>query len=554
MTDEIIKKMTLREKIGQLCVPILQSDKISDDLKIMIEELNIGVLRYCPDAEYDNSSRVVGKPNKYFTPDETADFINSLQKLAMNRRHKNPLLITVDQEGSTRCDIDRAGAMVFSGHMAFGIADDLKLSYDIAKSMAEEFKSMGINTVQSPILDVLKYEGRKTIKSASFGMVPDKVAALASCMHKGYNDGGLISIAKHFPGYGSIATDAHKGTARIEKNIDELEKEDLVPFKRLINEGLEAIMIGHVIVEAIDSSAPATLSEKVVSGLLRKKLGFDGVVMTDAMRMRAIQDNYGTGKATVMAILAGCDLVLLRGDKDHFYEGYNALLSAAENGEISEERINESVKRIFKLKEKANLFENPYADGKKALETVGCEKHRKLLCDLSEKSVSVIRGKNLPIRPDEKILAITVEPQKIASAMDDEQSVDMLPKALSDYCENVTTLITKLNPDDADIEKALQMSKDADIMVFGSCDAILYENQGVLAKKLFETGKTLVVVAMNSPFDIEKIRFVKNYICTYGVSAQWIKTAAKSIFGKRTANAEPFGELKKLLEGEDNNV
>ena len=86
----------------------------------------------------------------------------------MNRRHKNPLLITVDQEGSTRCDIDRAGAMVFSGHMAFGIADDLKLSYDIAKSMAEEFKSMGINTVQSPILDVLKYEGRKTIKSASF--------------------------------------------------------------------------------------------------------------------------------------------------------------------------------------------------------------------------------------------------------------------------------------------------------------------------------------------------------------------------------------------------
>ena len=91
-------------------------------------------------------------------------------------------------------------------------------------------------------------------------------------------------------------------------------------------------------------------------------------------------------------------------------------------------------------------------------------------------------------------------------------------------------------------------------MVFVSCYDILYENQGVLAKKLFETGKTLVVVAMNSPFDIEKIRFVKNYICTYGVSAQWIKTAAKSIFGKRTANAEPFGELKKLLEGEDNNV
>lgn len=546
--------MTISEKVGQLCVPILQSDKISDDLRYMIEELNIGVLRYCPDAEYDNASRVVGKPNKYFRPDETAEFINSLQRLAAGRRHGNPLLITVDQEGSTRCDIDRAGAMVFSGHMAFGVADDIKLSYEIAKAMAEEFRSMGINTVQSPILDVLKYEGRKTVKSASFGMSAQKVADIASAMHKGYNDGGLISMAKHFPGYGSMATDAHVAAACVKKSIEELEKEDLIPYKRLIAEGLEAVMIGHVIVKALDDALPATLSEKVVSGYLRGRLGFDGVVMTDAMRMRAIQDNFGTAGASVMAINAGCDLLLLRGSGEHFYEGYNALLKAVENGEISEDRINESVKRILTLKENAGLFENPYADGKKALKTVGRKEHKKLICDLAQKSVSVIRNKNLPLSGDEKILAITVEAQKIASAMDGEQCVDMLPKAVSKYCKNTKTLVTSLNPDEGDIEKALEMSKKADVIILGSCDAILYKNQGVLAKKLYETGKPLLVTAMNSPFDIEEMSFVENYICTYGVAAQWMKTAAASIFGKRDVNSEPFEELKKYLKEWMNNV
>ena len=544
MIKEIIEKMSLKEKVGQLCVPILQSDKITDEIKYAIEELNIGMIRYCPDAEFDNASQVVGTPNKYFSPSESAAFLNSVQELAMNRKHKIPLLISVDQEGSTRCDIDRAGAMVFGAHMAFGVVDDEENTYSVARAMAEEFRSMGINMIQSPILDVLTYEGRKTIKASAFGTTPQKVAKHGCAMKRGFTDGGLLSMSKHFPGYGSIATDAHKGTARIVKSLDELEKVDIYPYKEIIKNDADAIMIGHVIVEAIDPQYPATLSKKIVTGYLREKLGFKGFIMTDAMRMKAIADNYGIGKASVMAVNAGCDLLLLRGDINHFMEGYNAVLSAAESGEIKEEWIDAAIQRVLLAKEKAGLFENPYADGEKAEKIVGCPRHKEILKSFAEKSISVVRGENLPLKATDNILAVTVEPQKIAAAMDDEQCVDMLPKAIKKNNSNTQTLITKLNPDGSDIDEALLKSKAADVIVFGVCDAILYPGQAKLAKALYDTGKPLVVVAMNSPFDIEEMDFVKNYVCTYGVACQWVNSASEVIFGKREGSAPVPVDIK----------
>ena len=538
MFKEIIGKMTLEEKVGQLCVPILQSDKITDDLKKQIEEYNIGVLRYCPDAEYDNSSCIVGEPNRYFQPHESSEFLNSIQKLAVERNHKIPLLISVDQEGSTRCDIDRGNTMVFGAHMSYGVVDETDTTYNISKALAKEFRSMGISMLQSPILDVLTYEGRKTVKASSFGTTPEKVAAHGCAMNKGYRDGGLISMAKHFPGYGSIATDAHKGTARITKTLDELEKVDIYPYTEIIKAQADAIMIGHVIVEAIDPDYPATLSKKVVNGYLREELGFKGFIMTDAMRMKAIADNYGLGNACVMAINAGCDLLLLRGDMAHFTEGYNAVLKAAKNGEIPIEVIDTSIERVLKAKEKIGLFENPYADGEQAKQIVGCKEHREMLKAFADKSISVIREKDLPLKSDNKILAISVEPQKIAAAMDERQCVDMLPKAIKNHNENTTTFITKLDPDKEDIEKAVSLSSDADVIVFGSCDAILYPKQAELAKVLYDTGKKLVVVAMNSPYDIEEMDFIENYICTYGVASDWAIAASDVMFGKNNNRAK----------------
>lgn len=532
MIKDILNKMSLEEKVGQLCVPILQSDRITDEIREAIEKYKVGIIRYCPDAEFDNSSVVVGKPNKYFTPDETAEFLNSLQRLSAL-----PLIISVDQEGGTRSDINRCNAMVYASHMCFGVADDENLTYEVSKATAKEFRSMGINQIQSPICDVFRYPGRQTMKAATFGEDAEAVARHALAMKRGINDGGALSMAKHFPGYGSIATDAHKGTAHITKTAQELEGEDIIPFETLIKDGVDGIMSGHVIVDELDAEYPATLSKKLLNGYLRKKLGFDGLIMTDAMRMKAIQDNYGTGRASVLAINAGCDSVLLRGDFNHFKEGYDAILEAAKNDEISEERINESVLRILRAKQSAGLFENRFADPEAALRTVGCKEHQELLFRLASKSVSVFKSKNLPLNPNgKKITVISAEPQKIAAAMDEKQCVDMLQKEIAAICENTNGLVTKLDPDDGDIAAAVELSKDSDIIILGMCSAIIYKNQAKLYKALSGLNKTLIVVAMESPCDIELISDCTDYVATYGAARDWMRVAAMRIFGQTDVN------------------
>lgn len=536
MINDILKDMTLEEKVGQLCVPILQSDYITDEIKRAITEYHVGVIRYCPDAEFDNASVIVGKPNKYFQPDETAEFLNSLQKLS-----KLPLIISVDQEGGTRSDINRCNAMVYASHMCFGVADDETLTYEVAKATAEEFRSMGINQIQAPICDVFRYPGRQTMKAATFGENPNSVAKHAVAMKRGFHDGGVLAMGKHFPGYGSIATDAHKGTAHITKDIKTLENEDVVPFQSLINDGVDGIMAGHVIVDDIDPKYPATLSKTLISGYLRDKLGFDGIIMTDAMRMKAIQDNYGTGAASVMAIQAGCNLVLLRGDFNHFKEGYDAILAAVKNGEISEETINTCVLRILKAKESAGLFENRYADSEKAKQIVGSEEHQKLLFRLAEKSISVLREKYLPLKPNDgqKITVISTEPQKIAAAMDEKQCVDMLEKEIRAIHKNTNGMVVKLDPDAEDIQAAAALAQKSDVIVLGVCSAIIFTEQVKLYQTLTALGKPVIVVAMESPYDIELIPDCENYIATYGAARDWMKVASMRMFGQTNINAIP---------------
>ena len=536
--EKIISKMTLEQKVGQLCVPILQKDNITDDLMYFIEERHIGFLRFCPNAEFDNASVIVGEPNKYFSAGEMAEFLNSVQKLAIDTTGV-PLFISVDQEGSIRNDVNRAGAFAYSGHMSFGAAGDPELTYKIAKATAKEFRSMGINHVQAPICDVLRYPGRKTMKSSVFAEDQQTVTDHAFAMMKGLQDGGVSSMCKHFPGYGSLATDAHKGVAEITKDLETLEKEDLVPFIKLCTNGVNGIMIGHVVTHCIDDVV-ATVSPKVIKEYLRGKIGFDGIVMTDAMRMHAIQDIYGTGPASVMAVQAGCDLVLLRGSKEHFDDGYNALLEAAKNGILSIEDIDASIRRVLTQKQRVGVLDNPYADPAVADATVGCAEHKALSKKLASSSITTLKKKIIPLKDEgQKVLAISVEPQKIAAAMDDIQSVNMLPRAVGYDFKNTEEIMLPLEPTDTQIRECVEKARNADLIVYGMCNAILYDEQVKLAEELNKLGKKVVVVAMDSPFDVELIPYFDDVVATYGVANDSMLAAMDVICGRKEGDAVP---------------
>lgn len=519
--QKLIDNMTIEEKVGQMCVPILQKAVIDDDIKKYIEEYGAGMLRYCPNAEYDGNSVAVGEPNTYFTADQTAEFLNSAQVLA-----KIPMFIAVDQEGSIRNDLNRAGAFAYSGHMSFGAADDVDLTYKVAFETGTEFAAMGINLVQAPIVDVLAYSGRKTMKSASFGEDTDMVCRHALAMMKGFQAAGIAAMAKHFPGYGSVATDAHKGLAEITKDFRSLDDTDIKPLKTLFANGLNGVMTGHVLTHCIDDEYPATMSAKMITGYLRNTLGFDGIVETDAMRMPAIQNRYGTAFACVKAVAAGCDLLLLRGDIHHFEDGYYAVLNAVRNGEISMDLINKSVTRILREKNRIGLLEKPFADPEKAKRLVGCAAHKETAARLAENSVSLLKNTDLPLKPGEKIFVVCVEPQKLAAAEDSEQCVDMLYKAVKKRFSFAEGTVAALSPTDEEIRSITERAKAFDTIVIGTCNAILYEKQAELANSLLGLKKKVIVAAMDSPYDIEVLKNVKNYICTYGVAAASTKVCA----------------------------
>lgn len=540
MMEKLLSQMTLEEKVGQICVPILQKDSVTPEMTAYITELGVGMIRYCPDAEFDNASVVVGKPNRYFMPDETAEFTNLLQSLAQKTKHKIPLIISVDQEGGTRSDINRGGAMVYASHMCFGVADDAELTYQVARATGEEFASMGINMVQAPIVDVFRFQGRQTMKAATFGEDAELVAKHALAMKRGFNDAGIIAMIKHFPGYGSLATDAHKGTAKITKTLSELEDIDLLPFKKLILDGTDGIMAGHVIVECLDKTYPATLSETLINGYLRQRLHYDGIVETDAMRMRAIQDNFGTGPASVLAVAAGNDLVLLRGDENHFAQGYRAILNAAKTGELPSRVIDKAVGRILRLKQKKGLFQNPFVDPGKALETVGCEKHRNLIKKLAEKSVGTLKTHHLPLQANngKKILVLSPIPQKLEAAMDDAQSPDMLPKAIRALHRPTEWIMLPLAPNAGEIQNAAKAAAAADLIILGTCNAIIYDQQRLLYEAVAATQKPLVHVAMESPCDITVLKGVTDSVFMGGCANDWAIAAADLIFGNKTSGAK----------------
>lgn len=539
--EKIVSEMTVGEKVGQMCVPILQSGEIDETIRKYIQEYKVGMLRFCPNGAFDNASSLIGDPSPVKSPSEMAAFTNELQRLALENPIPVPLFIAVDQEGGTRNDINR-GSLVYASHMCFGAADDVDLTYSIAKATGEEFSAMGINLVQAPIIDVFRYSGRGTMKAATIGEDKDKVTKHAAAMMKGFQDGGVYAMLKHFPGYGSIATDPHKGLARITKDFESLENEDFYPVRKLIELGVDGIMVGHAVAECIDSDYPATLSEKILRGYMRKTLGFDGLLETDAMRMRSIQDLYTTEEATVMAANAGNDLILLRGDFEHFEEGYNGLVKAVKCGKVSESVIDEAVKRILKIKFRK---ENTYwykEDEKYADSVVGTKEHMNLARKLAERSVVMPCAENIPVKTHKKMLVLSSTPTKIGATLDKRQCEEMLLNAFKKLNPDAVTQLFSRTPNKDEIEKLIALAKEADVIVLGTFNAILYEEQIKLDRELKSLGKTVVNIAMESPCDIDVLDNVTDYVCMLGCAADWADVAAECVCGEFSAKGKlPVG-------------
>lgn len=335
---EQIKNMTLEEKVGQLVLAGVDGYEANENSKKLIETYHVGGF-------------VLLKKNVRDT-EQMRNLINSLKE--GNATNKIPLYLALDEEGGriSRMPSEFKG---MPSNQLVGTQNDENLAKRVGSILGQEVKEFGMNVNFAPVLDIFSNPKNKVIGDRSFGSKPELVSKLGIQAIKGIQEQNIISVAKHFPGHGDTTVDSHVGLPRVDYDLERLKSFELVPFANAIASGVDGIMLAHILLPKLDPNYPASFSKVLITDILRKELKFEGVVFTDDMTMGAIVENYDIGKAAVKSIQAGSDIILVCHDIGKEEAVLKALQNAAKTGEISTERLEESVYRILKLKEKYKL-------------------------------------------------------------------------------------------------------------------------------------------------------------------------------------------------------
>jgi beta-N-acetylhexosaminidase len=353
-TGDAIENMSLDEKIGQMFIIGFEGSKPDDTLKEMICEKHVG--------------GVVLFRRNIANPGQLLGLLNSIKAInagctenhAVNGRPEGraPLFISVDEEGGRVSRMPGEIAQLPPASSVGEINDD-DFAYDIGGMIATYIKAFGFNMNFAPVLDIWSNPHNTVIRDRSYGQTPDIVSRLGIRVMKGMSENGVIPVVKHFPGHGDTALDSHVELPKVNYSLERLKNFELAPFQEAIGNNADAVMVGHILVTEIDPENPATLSETVVTGLLRGMMQFDGVVITDDMTMGAIEKNYNIGDAAVKSIIAGCDIIMICHGYSKQKKAIEAVKAAVADGVIPEDRINESVQRILELKKKYGLTDGP---------------------------------------------------------------------------------------------------------------------------------------------------------------------------------------------------
>lgn len=338
--QSMLESMSADEKLWQLFIATPESVtgvgtvvQAGDATKAALTEKPVGGLIYFSKNLRDR--------------DQTIEMIKNSQSYV-----KIPLLVGVDEEGGTVSRVASNSAMgttSFDSMATYGAAGDAAKVYDIGKTIGSELTALGFNLDFAPVADVVTNPKNTEIGSRSFSSDPAVAAKMVGSIVSGFKDAGILCTLKHFPGHGGTDTDSHNGLSVTTRTLDEMRQSELLPFQAGIDAGAPMVMVGHLSAEQLNDGAdtPSDLSKTVVTSLLRGELGFDGVVVTDAQNMGAITDYYKPGEAAAKALEAGCDLVLMPADLQAAFDGVKAAL---ESGELTQERVDESVLRVLTMK------------------------------------------------------------------------------------------------------------------------------------------------------------------------------------------------------------
>ncbi|GIN40223.1 beta-N-acetylhexosaminidase [Heyndrickxia oleronia] len=531
--------MDLKKKVGQLMVFGFNGKEATPEIKQLIRDYHLGAIILF--------GRNIG------TPEEVLHLTTELQREAKEAGHKHPLLICTDQENGAVRRLGE-GTTVFPGAMLLGATNNPDNAFKVGNATGKELKALGINWNLSPVLDVNNNAENPVIGVRSFGETPSNVSLLGQQLMKGMQDAGVITTLKHFPGHGDTSVDSHLDLPTIEHDLERLEVTELLPFKECINNGADTVMTAHICFPAIESQAglPATLSKKVISGLLREKLHFDGVVTTDCMEMKAVSETFGTPKGAVEAIKAGVDLVMISHNYTPQIRSLEAVMEAVESGEIENGVIDSALSRITKLKETyLNWDDIPLNEKGKVPELVGSKEHLEMVNEVYRQGVTVVKNDAgiLPLSNDKASRVLMVYPENISTMVveDKRYSTFSLGESIKEIHPSAEVVKLSNPPTEDEIQEIAKKAKQFDTVIIATLSAQKGSNQIKLVEKVFEVNKRVIVVATRSPYDLSNLPDIPGYICTYEFTTPALRTAAEAIYGEKQVEGKLPITLPNIL-------
>jgi beta-N-acetylhexosaminidase len=533
----LLAKMTLSEKVGQL--------------------LMVGFPGLEPTAEFNDfikdglAGGIILFTRNVAGPGQVTELTGALQKVAGDSRNALPLLIAIDQEGGSVIRISR-GVTVFPGNMALGAAGREEYAYRSAKATAVELATLGINMNLAPVLDVNINPDNPIIGIRSFGGDPETVTRMGVAAIQGMRDGGVLAVAKHFPGHGDTAVDSHLELPVITHPVARLNAVELQPFQAAIHSGVSGVMTAHVVFPAVEPAPglPATLSAAVLTDLLRRRLGFAGLIMTDCLEMQAIAANYESGAAAVQAVLAGADQLLISHTCAKQHAAHQAILSRVADGTIPVALIDAAAGRVLATKLALKTKASKTAPATLSPQTNEWRSHEDLAREIAAASLTLIRNRQklLPVRlnPEDELLVLAFS--KKATAVEGENDLDAgLAGVIASRHPQVAYIVPA---DDGlaairDQLRARLEAKRPALVVVATQDARRHPDQAETVKWLAAGGFPLVVIALRTPYDLLAFPEVDTYVAAYGFCRVTLEAVVKLLWGE----IPPRGKLPVELPG-----
>ncbi|MFW6183421.1 MAG: glycoside hydrolase family 3 protein [Chloroflexota bacterium] len=461
-------------------------------------------------------------------PAQVRDLTAALQQAAA-RSGQPPLLIAADQEGGQLLALGDE-TTPFPGNMALGATRDAALAKRVGRALGRELAAMGVNVNYAPVCDVNSNPRNPNVGARAFGDDPDLVAKMGAALIAGLQQAGVAATAKHFPGNGDSDVDPHDGVPVLPQSRSQLEDGPFRPFRAAIAAGVRLMMSAHVALPALTGrpDLPATVQRPLMHDLLRREMGFDGVLISDAMDMGAISQGAGQIVDAIAALRAGVDVLLLAGETEIQERLYQGLQLALSRGLLDGDALKTSVDRVLALKAWLGTHEQP------PLSVVGCDEHRRLARKVARRSITLLRDDGLlPLRPasDARLALVMPRPADLTPADTSSYVRPALSAALRAYHPQVEEFIVDQTPSGADVAALKQQLASYDLLLLVTLSASLQPAQAVMARELLSLGLPTVTVAARTPYDLAAYPQARTHLCTYSIQPPSMEALAAALFG-----------------------